>query len=155
MIASLARPGGNLTGVSVEAGIEIVAKRLQIMKEALPSAAKVAFLISGSRPDGVGDDLAAYLSHGGARVIRNSDQKGAPGRALPAGADPAVWVIDAGNSFPSTEELRQRAKLRTGTEAPIVVVAIERGQRRTPRRLARSQLPHPAVEYFRSSELRQ
>jgi len=56
LIASLARPGGNLTGVSVEAGIEIVAKRLQIMKEALPSVAKVAFLISGSRPDGVGDN---------------------------------------------------------------------------------------------------
>ena len=53
LIASLARPGGNLTGVSVEAGPEISAKRLQIMKEAVPAAAKVVYLISNSRPDGV------------------------------------------------------------------------------------------------------
>jgi putative ABC transport system substrate-binding protein len=53
LIASLARPGGNLTGVSVEAGPEIIAKRLQTMKEAMPSVAKVAYLLSNSRPDGV------------------------------------------------------------------------------------------------------
>jgi putative ABC transport system substrate-binding protein len=51
LIASLARPGGNLTGVTVEAGPEIIAKRLQIMKEAIPSAAKVSFLLSNSRPE--------------------------------------------------------------------------------------------------------
>jgi putative tryptophan/tyrosine transport system substrate-binding protein len=56
LIASLARPGNNLTGVSVEAGPEIIAKRLQIMKEAMPSAVNVAYLLSGSRPDGVGDE---------------------------------------------------------------------------------------------------
>jgi putative tryptophan/tyrosine transport system substrate-binding protein len=53
LVASLARPGGNLTGVSVEAGPEIIAKRLQIMKEALPTAVKVAYLLSNTRPDGV------------------------------------------------------------------------------------------------------
>jgi putative tryptophan/tyrosine transport system substrate-binding protein len=46
LVASLAHPGGNLTGVSVDAGFEIVAKRLQILKEAMPSAAKVAYLAS-------------------------------------------------------------------------------------------------------------
>src|SRR5450631_1817474 len=56
LVASLARPGGNLTGVSVEAGPEIIAKRLQIMKEALPSAAKVAYLLSNMRPDSVGGE---------------------------------------------------------------------------------------------------
>jgi putative ABC transport system substrate-binding protein len=52
LITSLARPGGNLTGVSVEAGPEIVAKRFQIMKEAMPLVAKVTYLLSNSRPDG-------------------------------------------------------------------------------------------------------
>jgi putative ABC transport system substrate-binding protein len=56
MIASLARPGGNLTGVSVEAGPEIIAKRLQIMKEAMPSVTKVVHLLSNSRPDGLDSD---------------------------------------------------------------------------------------------------
>ena len=57
LITSLARPGGNLTGVSVEAGPEIIAKRLQIMKEAIPSAAKVTYLLSNSRP-GSGDSFS-------------------------------------------------------------------------------------------------
>jgi putative tryptophan/tyrosine transport system substrate-binding protein len=56
LIASLARPGGNLTGASVEAGPEIIAKRLQIMKQAMPSVAKVAYLLSNTRPDGVGGE---------------------------------------------------------------------------------------------------
>jgi len=46
LLTSLAHPGGNLTGVSIDAGFEIVAKRLQILREAMPSAAKVAYLLS-------------------------------------------------------------------------------------------------------------
>ena len=42
---SLARPGGNITSVSVFAGYEIYGKRLQILKEAVPSASKVVFLV--------------------------------------------------------------------------------------------------------------
>ena len=46
-VASLARPGGNITGVSVEAGLEIWGKRLQVLREGIPTASKVGFL--GSR----------------------------------------------------------------------------------------------------------
>jgi putative ABC transport system substrate-binding protein len=48
LVTSLARPGGNLTGVSIDAGSGMVAKRLQILKEAMPSAIKVAYLLSNS-----------------------------------------------------------------------------------------------------------
>ena len=41
---SFAHPGGNITGVTAFAGYEIYGKRLQIVKEAVPSASKVAFL---------------------------------------------------------------------------------------------------------------
>jgi putative tryptophan/tyrosine transport system substrate-binding protein len=51
LLTNLAHPGGNLTGVSINAGIEIIAKRLQILKEAVPSAAKVAYLLSGTWAD--------------------------------------------------------------------------------------------------------
>jgi putative ABC transport system substrate-binding protein len=44
LVTSLARPGGNLTGITLDAGIENFAKRLQILKEAVPSTATVAFL---------------------------------------------------------------------------------------------------------------
>jgi putative ABC transport system substrate-binding protein len=47
IVASIARPGGNITGVSVEAGLEIWGKRLQVLREVVPIAAKVGFL--GSR----------------------------------------------------------------------------------------------------------
>jgi putative tryptophan/tyrosine transport system substrate-binding protein len=44
LVTSLARPGGNLTGITLDAGIEIWEKRLQMLKEAVPSTAKAAFL---------------------------------------------------------------------------------------------------------------
>ena len=44
LITSLGRPGGNLTGITLDAGIENWGKRLQILKEAIPSATNVAFL---------------------------------------------------------------------------------------------------------------
>jgi len=43
-VPSLARPGGNVTGARVELGYEIWGKRLQILKEAVPSASKIAYL---------------------------------------------------------------------------------------------------------------
>jgi putative ABC transport system substrate-binding protein len=43
VVPSLGRPGGNMTGVRVEEP-EINGKRLQILKEAVPSASKVAYL---------------------------------------------------------------------------------------------------------------
>jgi putative tryptophan/tyrosine transport system substrate-binding protein len=41
---SLAHPGGNITGVTVFAGVEIWGKRLQILKEAVPAIVKTAYL---------------------------------------------------------------------------------------------------------------
>jgi putative ABC transport system substrate-binding protein len=44
LIASLARPGGNVTGVSGSAGLEIVTKQLELLKETVPKAHRVAIL---------------------------------------------------------------------------------------------------------------
>jgi putative tryptophan/tyrosine transport system substrate-binding protein len=44
LVASLARPGGNLTGITLDAGVDIWGKRLQMLKEAIPSTAKAVFL---------------------------------------------------------------------------------------------------------------
>ncbi len=46
IVPSLARPGGNITGVSVNAGLEIWGKRLQFLREAIPMASRVSFLAS-------------------------------------------------------------------------------------------------------------
>src|SRR5256886_665599 len=44
LVTSLSRPGGNVTGITLDAGIEIWGKRLQLLKEAIPSTTKAAFL---------------------------------------------------------------------------------------------------------------
>ena len=44
-IASLARPGGNITGLS-RINVELTAKRLEILKETVPSATRIAFLFN-------------------------------------------------------------------------------------------------------------
>lgn len=46
IVSNLARPGGNITGVSIDAGLEILGKRLQLLREALPRVSKVGFLAS-------------------------------------------------------------------------------------------------------------
>lgn len=50
LATSLARPGGNLTGLSVDVGAEIYAKRLQLLKEAVPRIGRVAVLTTTLRP---------------------------------------------------------------------------------------------------------
>ncbi|MBI2153008.1 MAG: ABC transporter substrate-binding protein [Candidatus Rokubacteria bacterium] len=44
LVASLARPGGTITGLSLFAGTEIVGKSLQLLKEAVPKVSRVAVL---------------------------------------------------------------------------------------------------------------
>ena len=49
-VASLARPGGNLTGTSFDAGPEITAKQLQLIVETVPKASRVAVLWNPTSP---------------------------------------------------------------------------------------------------------
>jgi putative ABC transport system substrate-binding protein len=44
LTSSLARPGGNITGLTFSAGPEINGKRIALLKEILPGAARVAYL---------------------------------------------------------------------------------------------------------------
>jgi len=52
LVASLARPGGNVTG-STMLGPELSQKRLQLLKEALPTVSRVAFLWNPLNPANV------------------------------------------------------------------------------------------------------
>src|SRR5437763_3762068 len=44
LVASLARPGGNVTGFTADAGEEILGKRLELLKEALPNLLRIGVL---------------------------------------------------------------------------------------------------------------
>jgi putative ABC transport system substrate-binding protein len=44
LVASLARPGGNVTGLTDDAGLEIIGKYLELLKQAVPTATRFASL---------------------------------------------------------------------------------------------------------------
>jgi putative tryptophan/tyrosine transport system substrate-binding protein len=46
IVPSLRRPGGNITGVSSDAGLEISGKRLELLRTAIPGVSRVGFLAS-------------------------------------------------------------------------------------------------------------
>jgi putative ABC transport system substrate-binding protein len=48
IVASLAQPGGNVTGVSDSPGREIEGKRLELLKEAVPQATRVGVVLDSS-----------------------------------------------------------------------------------------------------------
>jgi putative ABC transport system substrate-binding protein len=50
LVASLGRPGGNVTGLAAFAGPEISGKQLQLLKEVMPTAGRVAVLWNSSNP---------------------------------------------------------------------------------------------------------
>ena len=48
LVSSLARPGANVTGLSLTAGMEIMGKYLELLKEAIPATSRVAILMTGT-----------------------------------------------------------------------------------------------------------
>jgi putative ABC transport system substrate-binding protein len=50
LIASFARPGGNVTGLTLTPTLEIYGKQLQLLKEAIPRARRFAFLWNPANP---------------------------------------------------------------------------------------------------------
>jgi putative ABC transport system substrate-binding protein len=60
-IASLARPGGNITGLANDTAPEIIGKNLELLKEAAPRLSRVAFLWNPV-PPGAGASRSAVES---------------------------------------------------------------------------------------------
>ena len=53
LVSSLARPGGNVTGLAIIAGVDIVGKRLELLKEIVPGVTLVAMLWNPTNPSHV------------------------------------------------------------------------------------------------------
>src|SRR6266496_275534 len=65
LVASFNRPGGNVTGATLLSA-ELVAKRLGILRELLPSVKKIAMLVNPTRP---GVDTQKVQVQGAAQVL--------------------------------------------------------------------------------------
>lgn len=66
LVASLARPGGNVTGLSFDVGPEICGKRLELLKETVPTLSRVAYLRDPTSP---GATLALQATEAAARAL--------------------------------------------------------------------------------------
>ena len=55
-VPSLARPGENVTGITFM-GVELVAKRMELLHEVLPSATRIALLVNPKNPDLMQDNI--------------------------------------------------------------------------------------------------
>jgi putative ABC transport system substrate-binding protein len=82
LVASLARPGGNVTGLTDRVGPEIGQRRLQMLKELVPGASRVAYL---TRPLGPADAPIEPW------VTANLDGYHAAARAL--GVQVVLWRV--------------------------------------------------------------
>jgi putative tryptophan/tyrosine transport system substrate-binding protein len=80
IVPSLARPGGNITGVSVDVGWDQWAKRIQLLKEAVPQMSRYGFLQTRSLREGFGaaireDALKNSVSIVGPPLERPTDEQ--------------------------------------------------------------------------------
>ena len=66
LVASLARPGGNITGLMFVVGPEIVGKQLELLKEALPKVSRAAVLLN---PDTSNSPILLRETQAAARAL--------------------------------------------------------------------------------------
>jgi putative ABC transport system substrate-binding protein len=126
LVASLARPGGNLTGITLDAGIEIWGKRLELLKEAVPSTTRAAFLAMRDGWDGpFGEALRDVGSRLGVSLISMLPNTGTPAeieRVFAAMAEQrpdAVLVSGEGDLYANRQLIAELAgKHRLPTMCP-------------------------------------
>jgi putative ABC transport system substrate-binding protein len=76
LVASLSRPGGNATGIS-NVGASLEAKRLEILRDLLPAAGKIALLVNPQNPNAglaVGETQAVADRIGKRLHVVNADK---------------------------------------------------------------------------------
>lgn len=77
LVASLARPGGNVTGMST-LSVEVVGKQLQLLKEAMPRLSRVAVLVNPAHASHLASVRQAAIAAQALKVRLQILEAGAP-----------------------------------------------------------------------------
>jgi putative tryptophan/tyrosine transport system substrate-binding protein len=105
LVASLARPGGNFTGLTFFVGYELAGKRLALLKEAIPKTSRVAVLAnpanSGTQPNVRETEVTARAL--GLRLqvfeVRTPDELDSAFEAMQRGGVEALVQVNDGMLF--------------------------------------------------------
>ena len=126
LMTNLHRPGGNLTGITLDAGIEIWGKRLEFLKEAIPSMQKAVFLgMRGGWEGSVGQVLRDTAARLGISLAFVFPQEGKPSEiervfdAIAEQRPDAVLVSGEGDLYANRQLIAELAvKKRLPTICP-------------------------------------
>jgi putative ABC transport system substrate-binding protein len=99
LIASLARPGGTITGIATLSAVGMVGKRLELLKETLPGASRVGVLVTKHRL------LDAFLA-----------EQAAAAKSL--GLDTTVYNVASAADIEAAFASMVTAKIRAGLVGP-------------------------------------
>lgn len=122
LVASLARPGGNITGLTNQT-VDLAAKRLQLLKEVIPKARHVAVLFN---PDSPPNRVMIRLLNDAAPVVgvelraiavRTAEELRATFRGLNRSNADAIFIIDDGFMAAHREEI-----LRLGMNPRLPII---------------------------------
>ena len=126
LIASLAHPGGNVTGLSNQT-VDLAAKRLQLLKEAISGARRVAVLFNPDTPPNkiMNDRLKEAAPQVGVELnfisVRNVEELRSAFSGLSRSNTDAVYVVDDGSMPAMAEEF-----LRLGFKAGLPIIFADR-----------------------------
>ena len=112
-VASLARPGGNITGLSNQSS-ELVSKRLEILKEVIPKLSRLAIFGTSSNRDNARElkEIEKTASTFKARtlyfdVLALTDIDIAFNSAVRARSDAVLWIVAGQIARPHRKESAQ------------------------------------------------
>jgi putative ABC transport system substrate-binding protein len=115
LISSLARPGGNITGVSA-AAVETAGKRLELIRELLPSVRRVAVLVNETDPFAA--PFVAQLGQSARSIgmqieliLVHPDAPQAPAFAAMSAKQVDAFIVELGTIRPETAELAIKHRL--------------------------------------------
>ena len=122
VVASLNRPGGNITGVALLT-VELVAKRLELLHELLPTATVVAFLANPANPAAEPEERnlqdAAHLQGQQAHVLRANTPSEIDAAFAAIGALGASALVVSTDTF-FTSQRAQIISLAAGRTLPAI-----------------------------------